>query len=350
VTDPAGHRLADGRPRVDVIILNYNGLALIEPCLRAVDAQGYGDFGVTVVDNGSTDGSVAWLREHRLDVRLVVRCANDGFAAAYDEQIRTSTAELVALLNNDAEPDPGWLSALVDALDGDPGVAAATSRIRFAADERTLNHAGGSLSPLGSGFDDGFGAADGPTFDTPRDCGVPSGAACLVRQADFVAAGGFDRRYFAWFEDVDLGWRLWLRGRRVRYVPTATVKHRYGGTGGGRAAGRRIYHCQKNRLANATKHLSPAGLVLALACGVVYDIMRVLGAFGRGEGLVTGWAITRGTLAYVRWLPALVAERRCIQRSRRLSDAALRREGALAAWRTALAAYRLASGYHGTKA
>jgi GT2 family glycosyltransferase len=144
---------------------------------------------------------------------------------------------------------------------------------------------------------------------------------------------------------VDLGWRLWLGGRRVRYEPFATVCHHYGGTGGGRESGLRLYHCQKNRLANATKNLSLPGLAGALAAGFIYDTVRIGAAFRRGRGLATVAALTRGTAAYLRWLPGLLRERRRIQRMRVRSDGELRAAGAIAGWRASFAAYRTASHY-----
>lgn len=332
--------------RVEVIVLHYNHRPLLERCLAALEAQSFREFAVTVIDNASTDDSVPWLRTARPGVRLHANACNLGFAAAYDEYLRGhSTADLVALLNNDAFPDPGWLAALVAALDADPGVAAVTSRIRFDGDPGMLNHAGGGISPLGSGFDIGFGLPDGPAFDAPRDCGAPSGAACLIRRADYLAAGGFDPAYFAWFEDVDLGWRLWLRGRRVAYVPTATVAHAYGATGGKRGSTLRIYHCQKNRLANATKHLALPRLAFALWAGLAFDAWRSVAALVAGDGLATVGAVVRGYWAWFRWLPALIRQRRAIQRDRVVSDRDLRRQGALAGWRTAARAFRDAGRY-----
>ena len=332
-------------PRVEVLILNFNGRHLLDPCLWAMERQRYRDFRVTVIDNGSHDGSVGWLKERWSGVAVVEIGQNLGFAGAYDRAIRASPSEVVALLNNDAEPDPGWLGALVAALDAHPEVAAVTSRIRFAADPRVLNHAGGSLSPIGSGFDIGFGEPDGPAFGSERYCGSPSGAACAVRRADFVDAGGFDPRYFAWFEDTDLGWRLWLRGRRVLYVPEAGVSHRYGGTGGGRVSALRVYHCQKNRLANATKNLGARRLILALAVGAAYDLVRTARLVARRKTWPAALAIWRGNLAFLVWAPRLLRDRRRVQAARELDDGDLRQAGALATWRETWRAFRLAESY-----
>ena len=339
--------------RVEVIVLNFNHRPLLERCLEALRAQAFRDFAVTVLDNASTDDSVPWLALAHPEVKLHANSRNLGFAGAYDDYLREHcTADLVALLNNDAYADPPWLCALVQALDRDPGLAAVTSRIRFADDPAILNHAGAGLSPLGSGFDIGFGLPDGPAFDRPRDCGLPSGAACLFRRADYLDAGGFDPDYFAWFEDVDLGWRLWLRGRRVAYVPGATVAHAYGATGGKRTSTLRIYHCQKNRLANATKNLGMPRLALALWVGLAFDTWRAGSAFARGEGLATLGAITRGYGAWLRWLPSLIRQRRVVQSTRAVSDRELRGRGILAGWRESAQAFRDAGRYRagGTRA
>lgn len=339
--------------RIEVIVLNYNQRPLLERCLAALENQTLRAFTVTVIDNASTDDSVAWLRRTDPRVKLHLNARNLGFAAAYDEYLRHDcSADLVALLNNDAFPDPGWLAGLVDAIEADPRRAAVTSRIRFAGDPAVLNHAGGALSPLGSGFDIGFGMPDGPAFAEAHECGVPSGAACLIRRDDYLAAGGFDPAYFAWFEDVDLGWRLWLRGRTVWYDPTATVAHAYGATGGKRTSRLRIYHCQKNRLANATKNLGLPRLAIALWFGLAFDAWRAGSAIAGGDGPGVSVAIARGYGAWLRGLPHLIGQRRAVQRTRTVSDRELRKRGILAGWREAGRAFRDAGRYRagGTRA
>ena len=129
-------------PEILVVIPTWNGRHLLDGCLAALGAQTCRDFEIVVVDNGSTDGTVAWLQEHRPDVRVIANAENRGFAAAVNQGIRASNSRYVVTLNNDAEPDPGWLAALVAAADSDPSVGMCASKMLFAERPLIINSTG----------------------------------------------------------------------------------------------------------------------------------------------------------------------------------------------------------------
>src|SRR5262249_17038786 len=139
----------------------------------------------------------------------------------------------IALLNNDTIPDPGWLSGLVADLDSHQEAAIVGGRSVWPNHPELLNHAGGQLTILGAAFDRGYGMHDGPAFGTAGTVGCASGAGMLVRRDAFLSVNGFDEEYFAFFDDADLCWRMWLSGRTVRYQPAARLQHAYGGSSGG---------------------------------------------------------------------------------------------------------------------
>ena len=282
-----------------------------------------------LVDNGSTDGSVGFIREQFPAVHALEMGRNLGFGTAYNRAITACDAEFIVLLNNDTVVQPGWLEALLTEAEAHPEAAAVGSKLLFLEHPDVLNHAGGFLTPLGSAFDTGFGAPDGPAFDTARAVGCATGAAMLVRREAFLTVGGFDESYFAYFEDADLCWRFWLRGWTVRYAPAARVLHAYGGsTGPGRLSPFRIEHCQMNRLQNMFRNLATATLLRTLPASLAFDAYRVAGLLTGGERDAAS-AHLRGTRRFLALLPHVLAERRRVQASRVRSDQELRRLGVL---------------------
>ncbi len=219
--------------KVSVAVVSWNGLEHLKVLLPALAEQR--DPGVPwevlVLDNGSRDGSAAWVRRHHPEVRLVESDSNLGFCAGNNRLVEEADGDAVALLNNDTRPRPGWLAALVDALaSAADDVAAVSGRIVDWEGER-LDFARGVMTFDGHAFQLGFRrplAETGPP-EVPAD-GAELPFACggnmLVKRRSFLDAGGFDEAFFAYLEDVDLGWRLWSGGERVLYADDAVVHHR----------------------------------------------------------------------------------------------------------------------------
>jgi len=220
--------------KVSVATLSWNGRRHLETCLAALAAQD--DPGVPweilVLDNGSTDGTAEWLRRAHPEVRLLASPVNLGFCAGNDRLVQTSEGDAVAFLNNDTRPEPGWLAALVAALAAAPAdVAAVSGKIVDWEGER-LDFGRGVMTFDGHAFQLDFRRS----LSTAR---VPAageelffacGGNMLVRRESFLAAGGFAEEYFAYLEDVDLGWRLWAGGERVLFATAAVVRHRSNAT------------------------------------------------------------------------------------------------------------------------
>lgn len=226
--------MSAGRPaKVSVAVLNWNGREHLERCLPALadQADPEAPWEVLVLDNGSRDGSAAWVRAQHPEVRLIESATNLGFCAGNNRLVAEAEGDAVAFLNNDTRPDRRWLAALVDALAAAPAeVAAVSGMIVDWAGER-LDFARGVMTFDGHAFQAGFRR---PLDRIDSDLMPADGAellfACggnmLIRRDSFLAAGGFDDDYFAYLEDVDLGWRLWAGGERVRFARDAVVHHR----------------------------------------------------------------------------------------------------------------------------
>lgn len=232
---------------VTVVIPNRDGAALLPEVLDALAAQTRPADRVLVVDDGSLDASVEVARGHELGPEVVpVRDGPRGFGAAANTGIRHAPgSRFVALLNNDAIPDPTWLEALVDALDRRADFGFAASRVRFLYSPDLLESAGDAVAACGQPFRRAHRAPDGPRWEQPVEILAASAAAALYRRDLLLQLGGFDEDFFAVYEDVDLGWRAFRRGWRGLYVPAATVRHRSGATLG---RGERAYYLDQRNV------------------------------------------------------------------------------------------------------
>jgi GT2 family glycosyltransferase len=258
-----------------------------------------------VVDNGSTDGSAEMIREKHPDVVLLEQPKNLGFAEGNNAGLEWlgehSPPDIVVLMNNDTRAAPGWLDALVRALESDAGLGSAASCMVYAADENLVNNAGDI--PLC----DGAGLARGrhtPVDEYRQDAevfGACAGAAAYRWEA--LAAAAMDGKvldpdYFAYNEDVDLSWRLRRRGWKCRYVAEARIVHHHSATGG-RHSTWVLFHGERNRCWTAIKNFSWPYL-LASPFYTVWRLLTVL----RGSRLAGGTAVgylKKASLVEIGW-------------------------------------------------
>jgi len=225
-------------PVVDVVIVTWNGRDDTMRAVEAVLSQIGGGPGqvpgarVTVVDNGSTDGTWEAILAHRGHVRCVRLDANRGFTGGVAAGVEVSDAEMILLLNNDAVPEPGWLDAMVSGLAGADGDVIAASGKIVSFDGTRVDFVGGAMTFDGHAFQPGFRRPLGsvPEPSPGAELLFACGGNMIVRREPYVALGGFDDDYFAYLEDVDFGWRAWLSGWRVVYEPRGVVRHRSSAT------------------------------------------------------------------------------------------------------------------------
>jgi len=216
--------------KVSVAIVSWNGRSHLEVCLPALAKQQPAacPHEVLVLDNGSTDGTKEWIQQNHPEVRLIASPVNLGFCAGNNRLVAEADGDAIALLNNDTLPQPEWLGALTEALASAPAdVAAVSGQIVDWAGER-LDFASGVMTFDGHAFQKDFGRplANLSVPASGSELLFACGGNMIVRRDSFLAAGGFDESYFAYLEDVDLGWRLWSGGERVLFEPGAIVRHR----------------------------------------------------------------------------------------------------------------------------
>ena len=222
-------------PLVSVVVVNFNERHHLERCLPSLFATAGVEFEVIVADNGSTDGSVDWLAREWPAVRVLPLGENLGFGRANGRGVQSARGEFVAFLNNDTVVETDWLAALLEPLRVDPEVAASCATLRLLEFPELVNARGGTMTSAGYGYDIDFmtPVERGPVGRESaawHDVLFPTAAAALIRKEEFLAVGGFDPAMFMYHEDVDLGLRLRLMGRRVVVCERAVVYHAFGGT------------------------------------------------------------------------------------------------------------------------
>jgi GT2 family glycosyltransferase/glycosyltransferase involved in cell wall biosynthesis len=331
-------------PRVSVIVVNYRGAEHTVTCLRALrdELDWPADaLELICVDNASGDGSAKRIATAVPQAWLIRSATNIGFAGGCNLGVSNATGSIVAFLNNDARPHRAWVRAAVEVLRGDRDVAAVASKV-MDWDGTRIDYVDGGLTWYGMGYKPHVGMLDDGAHDTARDVLFGTGAALLVRRDVFTQLGGFDERFFMFCEDVDLGWRLNLRGYRVRYEPRSIAYHRHHASLRGADPARETYLLERNALAALYKNVSDETLATVLPAALALAVRR---ATARGECDPTELEMTRrsadpetaGVLSvprvtmagvyaidrFVEMLPALTASRRVEQAARVRTDADL---------------------------
>lgn len=306
-------------PRVVVIIPNWNGTHLLPTCLDALRRQTYRDFSTVVIDNASTDGSPGLLRDSYPEVRVLHLPRNLFFAGAVNAGIRASTGEYVALLNNDTEVEADWLRALVAALDGEPNVAIAASKMLLFDRRDVINSAGDVFYTDGTPGNRGVWEVDRGQYDDSRSVFGACGGAALYRRSLFADIGLFDEDFVGYCEDVDLNFRAQLAGYRCIFVPEARIYHRLSATGGGPLAS---YLCGRNFIHVVVKNV-PGPLLRRFGAGMLRTQLRLAWQALRHGHEPAARARLRGQLAALPALPLMLRKRREIQSRRRVDLAYL---------------------------
>lgn len=305
---------------VAVVIPSWNSAALLPRCLGSLADQGV-ELEVLVVDNGSGDGSLAYLE--REGVPHVSLPRNTGFAAAVNLGAARVSAPVVCVLNADTVLEPGALRALLDALEADDSLGGVQPRILQLEEGRErdvaaarLYSVGQRLSRDGRAFEEGAGEAQGPASAQAREVFGVCGAACLLRRELFDDLGGYDERYFSFYEDVDLNVRARIAGWRFSYVPEAVVWHVGNASWMAEADRPSAWNARlvaRNRLATQAKFM-PATAIPRIAA---VEIGALLRAARQGRLRAT----LRGKLEGLRRLPEMLRDRRRLHREGDLDHA-----------------------------
>ena len=300
-----------------IVVLNWNGEAFLHRCLTALLPQTIGRAEVVLVDNASTDGSVAFVREYFPAVQIVELPSNAGFAAGNNAGAAGCTADWLIFLNNDTEVAPHWLSAVLDAAASLGPRAVIASKIVFLDGRDLVDSAGDDYFRAG-GAAKGWHGRPAATAPPSREVFSACGAALLISRVLFSELGGFDERLFIVYEDVDLCYRARLAGASVHYSAAAVVGHA-GSATLGRQSRTAVFHGQRN-LEWVWLQNTPAPLLWrSLLPHVAYSLAG--GIWYARQGMLLTWL--RAKVAALAGLPATLARRRVVQRMRRVEPDAL---------------------------
>jgi GT2 family glycosyltransferase len=266
------------RPLVTLITINLNGRAHLGPFLQSVLAQDYSrdSLEVIVVDNGSSDGSVDFIRAEHPAVRVLANDENVGFARANNQAAETATGHYLALLNNDMRLEPSWVRRMVACLEEAPSDVVCAGSLILNWDGSLIDFGGATLAFNGIGFQKHAQAPlDAAPLPRREAMLFACGGALMVERDVYLETGGFDEDYFAYLEDVDFGWRLWVLGFRVLFCPEAVVYHRHNATSNQFDSYRKAVLIERNALYSMIKNYNDASLSAVLAPSLLLAFKRM---------------------------------------------------------------------------
>lgn len=323
---------------VSVVLVNFKGASDTIEAIANLELMDWpiGRLEIVVVENASGDDSAELIRAAAPQVKLVVSAVNAGFAGGCNAGVAESTGEFVALLNNDARPDPQWVRAAVEKFAESPNIGAVASRV-LDWDGNLVDYIGSAMTWYGMGYKPDTAEAIPSTPDLPKDVLFGTGSAMFVRRSVYDELGGFDERYFMFFEDVDFGWRLNLRGWRFAYEPKSLAFHKHHASMKEFGSYKETYLLERNALFTLYKNVSAETLAEALPAAISLSIRRAVtrgkldsSSFdlrkpgGDSEESIDMPKVTISAMyaidQFVERLPALRIARDEIQASRTVSD------------------------------
>lgn len=295
------------QPTIAVVILNWNGRKYLEQFLPSVLASTYKNLVVYVADNGSTDDSIEFLKEHYPTVKLIAHKTNEGFAGGYNRALKEVPEEFLVLLNSDIEVSPGWLEPAIALFNSHPDLAAIQPKI---LDYNKRDHfeyagaAGGWIDRFGYPFSKGriFDVLekDQGQYNAPTAIFWASGAAMIIKKSVFNEVGGFDPYFFAHQEEIDLCWRIHLYGYQIMSCPASVVHHIGGGTLP-KDSPNKLFLNFRNNLIMLWKNLSGFEAVYIIVTRFLLD------AVSAWKNLLAGQrgffiAVVRAHLGFITWV------------------------------------------------
>jgi GT2 family glycosyltransferase len=321
--------------KLAIVILNWNGANMLRLYLPTVLRYSCDEAAVYVADNASTDDSLDMLRKEFPEVRLIVLDKNWGFAEGYNKAFRQVEAQYYLLLNSDIEVTHHWLTPMIEFMDNHPEVAVCEPKLLSVHDRDCFEYAGacgGYLDRLGYPFCRGrlFETVERDNGQYDYACEVlwTAGAALMLRSADYWAVGGIDGRFFAHNEEIDMCWRLRIRGRKVYSLPESYVYHVGGGTLP-KSNPMKTFYNFRNNLTMLYKCLPEAELKGVMRWRWLLDYVAAWEMLLLKRNVGDFKAVYRARRAFKRWRSEFTADREAIQRSRVVDSVPERRQFSL---------------------
>lgn len=302
--------MLDGFPLVSVIIVNYNGRIFLRKCISSLLSQSYPAIEIILVDNGSSDDSIGYVKKEFPSVKIISNKENLGFAKGNNIGIRAANGELIATVNNDTEATSKWVEGLVKAINSDENVGMCASKMLFMKNPELINSAGICISRSGACWDRGMFERDKGQYESIEEVFGPCSGAAMYRKSMLEEIGLFDEDFYAYMEDADLAFRGRLAGWKCLYVPNAVIYHAHGGTGG-YASDFTIYYGNRNIIWISFKNFPNQLLITSLPWIIGRNLAVIPYYILKGHGS----AILRSKIDAVKAIPKMLAKR-----SQRLED------------------------------
>jgi len=283
--------------QASIIIVNWNGKHLLKECLDSVFSQSYKDFEVILVDNGSTDGSVEFVKKNYPQVKIVQNKSDVGYARGCNVGVKAATSDIVVLLNNDTQVEKDWLANLIAPLERDSSIGAVGSKLIFYDKRDYINSVGTFVSVFG--FSGSLGDwRPREEYSKEMELFAPCGGAVAIRRKLYLEIGGLYEPFFLYEDDVDLGWRIWNAGYRVVLAPDAIVYHKYSHT----QRPNKYYYMTRNKQWSFWRNARTRDLIWLFPMGLVFSAALAL-AFLLTLRWEHAWNVLRGMVDGVLHLP-----------------------------------------------
>jgi GT2 family glycosyltransferase len=263
--------------KVSVLILSWNKKEYLKTCLPTLEKVSYKNLEIIVVDNGSKDGTIEYLKKNHPKVKIVANKTNLGFAGGNNAGLKKVTGDYILLLNNDTKVTKGFIEPLVKVLDTRPDIGVVQSKIIWMEDHSRLDSIGAFLTNTGFLYHYGYLQHDKKAYDKQVYVYTVKGASMLMR-ADMVKRTGlFDDDYFIYFEETDFCHRVWLAGYKIIYEPKSVIYHKVGGTSNALDNSFVQYHSFKNRICTYLKNLGTWEMIKLLPFHLVLCEIAAIG-------------------------------------------------------------------------
>lgn len=253
-------------PLVSIIIINFNGIDYLKDCFESLRKIDYQNWEVIVVDNGSSDGSVEFLEKYKKfkSLTIIKNSCNLGFAEPNNQGYRQAKGDYILLLNNDTKVKRDFVKLTVERMAKEPKIGVAQPKIFLMEKAGYLDNTGSFITKTGFLKHEGFLEKDSARFNKEKIIFAAKGACMFIKREVIKKVGLFDKDFFAYFEESDFCWRVWLTGYKIIYFPGTYIYHKLGATSKKMNQFSINYHSLKNRLASLIKNLEGYNLLLVL--------------------------------------------------------------------------------------